>query len=111
MAVNTSLYLYEYHDSEQNQWYTLYNKIDDKATLLGHLNLTNRYFLKSQEIVRQISENTDISFSFVSDGAECKVIDLVLNKEDVDKIYKLISKVSNAYFKSYGINNEEAHHF
>jgi hypothetical protein len=108
---STELYLFEYRDSENDIWYSAYHKLDNnKAKLLGHINLTKRYFLKSEQISRDIKCDND-TFTFTSNGAQCKPANSILNENELANILHVINKVSNNYFKSYGVYHEEAHHF
>lgn len=113
MTVDSAqLYLSEYRDSENDIWYSVYYKLDNShAKLLGHINLSKRYFLKSEQIIRNIKCDNDV-FIFISNDISCKLANSILNEDEMVDILRIINRVANnKNIKSYGIYHEEAHHF
>lgn len=114
MTVDSAqLYLSEYRDSENDIWYSVYNKLDNnnEAKLLGHINLSKRYFLKSEQIIRNIKSDDSV-FIFISDGSSSKLANSILNEDQMVNILRVINRVANnKNIKSYGIYHEEAHYF
>jgi hypothetical protein len=113
MTVDSAqLYLSEYRDLENDIWYSVYNKLDNnQAKLLGHINLSKRYFLKSEHIIRNIKCYND-TFTFTSDNYSCKPANSILNEDEMVDILRTINRVANnKNIKNYGVYHEEAHHF